>query len=58
MKNLKRKDAVLKLFSRQVLFSLSLAVTVEFDAVKIDLIALQFLFLPPLNRSCTKIQLH
>ena len=31
MKNLKGKDAVLN-YSRQVLFSLSLAETVEFDA--------------------------
>ena len=31
MKNLKGKDAVLN-YSRQALFSLSLAVTVEFDA--------------------------
>ena len=46
MENLKGKDAVLKLFpdSRQVLFSLSLAVTVEFDAGLFDLIARQFLF--------------
>ena len=28
--------------------------TVEFDAGQVDLIALQFRFLPPLNRRCTR----
>ena len=45
-------------YSQEVLFLLSLAVTVEFDAGQVDLIALQFRFLPPLNRSFTKTQLH
>ena len=45
-------------YSRQVLLSLSLAVTGEFDAGWLDLIALRFRFLPPLNRNCTKTQLH
>ena len=45
-------------YSRQVLFSLSLAVTVEFHAGLVDLIAIQFRFLPPLNRSCIKTQLY
>ena len=41
-------------YSQQVLFFLSLALTVEFDAGLVDLIALQFCFLPPLNQSCKK----
>ena len=45
-------------YSRQVLFSLSLPVTVEFDAGYVDLIAFQFRFLPKLNWSCKKTQLH
>ena len=32
--------------------------TVKFDAGYVDLIALQFRFLSPMNRSCTKTQLH
>ena len=57
MKNLKGTDAVLKLFSTSTVFAF-LAVTVEFDAGLFDLIARQFRFLPPLNRSCTESQLH
>ena len=32
--------------------------TVKLDAGYVDLIALQFRFLSPMNRSCTKTQLH
>ena len=53
MKNWKGRTLCLN-YSRQVLFSLSLAVTVEFDPGPVDLIALQFRFIPPLNRSCVE----